>query len=580
MSRRDVLRAAGSGAIGATGLALVGCGDDDDAAPAPTRMESSEALASKDTEEAQDLSVAEDLVEPEVRRETLAPVQDRTPISGDAPPVVEDIRSGDALVALDTADLRRSISPISERWLGQLLYSKLLRFQDVAAAELVPDLAITLPEVADSSALVFELNPKAHWDARAPTEGRGVSAEDVRSTIESQRDRLDPTFARHDRLLDLRVEVVGPSTVRIAVEGGDARLPGLLASSWMGVLPSELLDDEISAPEAQRGSGPFILERVDADGWRFCANPAHHLGAPHLADLHVASRLASEQVEAFVRGEQNVLERIPTAVARDVAGPDAAVLVTGLATVLHLFFQVQRPPWDDPRRRLAVHLALDRSALAAAWFGEGAGPSGYVPPPLATWALGASDLASLPGYSSSEADLRAATALWEAAGGFPTPEPLALAVPAREEREIAPGARIAARLAEVLGAEAQVVPLEDAELVSAIVDGRSLWFLESAPSSPEPLDFIVPLFHSRGSLNRFGFVDAEVDETIASLIATTNPEIRQQRLSQFQRRLLELVPSIPLLYPAHATAMHVGVRGRRLDVLDNSWQWAEVEADA
>ena len=569
-----MLRAVGGGAIGATGLALVGCGDDDDAAPA--QMESRESLA---IEGADGFSGTEDLVEPEIRSETLAPVRDRTPAPESASSTLEGVLSGDELIALDTADLRRSISPVSERWLGQLVYSKLLRFQDVAAGELVPDLAMALPEMPDSSTLVFELNPEARWDARAPTEGRVVSAEDVRSTIESQRDRLDPTFARHDRLFDLRVEVAGPSTVQIAVEGVDARLPGLLASSWMGVLPSELLNDEVSAPESQRGSGPFVLERVDADGWRFCANAAHHLGAPRVANLHVASRLASAQVEAFVRGDQNVLERAPVAVARAVAGPDAAVIVTGLATVLNLFFQVQRPPWDDPRRRLAVHLALDRSALAAAWFGEGAGPSGYVPPPLATWALSASDLALLPGYSSSEADLRAAIALWEAAGGFPTPEPLALAVRASEEREIAPGATIVARLAEVLGAEAQVVPLEDAELVSAIVEGRLRWFLESTPSSPEPLDFIEPLFHSRGSLNRFGFVDAEVDETIALLIATTNPETRQQQLRQFQRRLLELMPSVPLLYPAHATAVQAGVRGRRLDVLDNSWQWAEVETD-
>ncbi len=576
-----MLRAAGSGAIGVTGLALVGCGDDDDDA-APARMEPNEALAiedAEDAEDAEDLNDADASVEPEVQSETLAPAPDGTSAPRDTPSALEDVRSGDELIALDTADLRRSISPIGERWLGQLVYSKLLRFQDVAAAELAPDLATALPEMADASTLVFELNPAARWDARAPTGGRSVSAEDVRATIESQRDRLDPTFARHDRLLDLRVEAAGPSTVRIAVEGDDARLPGLLASSWMGVLPSELLDEEISGPEAQRGSGPFVLERVGADGWRFRANAAHHLGAPRLADLHVAARLAGEQAEAFVRGEQNVLERVPVAVARDVAGPDATVIVTGLATVFHLFFQVQRPPWDDPRRRLAVHLALDRSALAAAWFGEGAGPSGYVPPPLATWALRASDLALLPGYSSAEADLRAAAALWEAAGGFPTPEPLALAVPAREEREIAPGARIVARIAEVLGAEAQVMPLEDAEMVSAIVDGRLRWFLESAPSSPEPLDFIVPLFHSRGSLNRFGFVDAEVDEMIASLIATTNPETRQQQLRQFQRRLLELVPSVPLLYPAHATVLQAGVRGRRLDVLDNSWQWAEVEAD-
>lgn len=557
--------------MGAAGLALVGCGDDDDDAAAdPPR--SAEPDASNDAPE-EPVAVAPESGPP-------PPAQDGAPEPPGDPPARLGVRSGDELAALDTADLRRSISPLSERWLGQLVYSKLLRFQDVAAGELAPDLAVTLPEMPDAATLVFELHAQARWDPRGPTDGRAVTAEDVRATIESQQDRLDPSFARHDRLLDLRVEVAGPSTVRIAIGGGDARLPSLLASSWLEVLPRELLDEELAAPEDQRGSGPFLLDGVDRDGWTFRPNPAHHLGAPRLPGLQVASRSAAQQVDAFVRGEQNVLERAPVDVARGVAAPDDTVSVFGLATVLHLFFQVQRPPWDDPRRRRAVHLALDRSALAAAWFGDGAGPSGYVPPPLSAWALSASELASLPGYPPSEADLNEARALWEVAGGLPTPDPLALAVRAADERDFAPGATIVARLAAVLGAEAQVQPLDDAELVAALVDGRLPWFLESTPSSPEPLDFIAPLLGSRGVLNRFGFVDAEVDETIARLLATTNPETRRRRLLEFQRRLLELLPTVPLLYPALATAVRPEVQGRRADVLDNSWQWAEVDVRA
>ena len=505
------------------------------------------------------------------------PVQAGTKPALDEASVSVGVLTGDELAAIDTGDLRRSISPVSERWLGQLVYSKLLRFQDVAAGELASDLSVSLPEMPDAATLVFELHPSARWDARAPTDGRAVTAEDVRSTIVSQQDRLDPSFARHDRLLDLRVDVTGPSTIRISVRGGDARLPGLLASSWLEVLPGELLEDDLTEPEAQRGSGPFRLDDVDAGGWRFRANDAHHLGVPRVSELYVASRDASEQVEAFANGEQNVLERAAVDVARGVADPDDPVLVAGMAVVLHLFFQVQRPPWDDPRRRRAVHLALDRSALAAAWFGEGAGPSGYVPPSLTGSALSASDLASLPGYPPSDADLREARALWDAAGGLPTPEPVALAVRAVDEQDFAPGATIVTQLREALGVEAEVQPLDDAELVASLVDGRLLWFLESAPSSPEPLDFIEPLVHSRGALNRFGFVDAEVDETIALLIATTNSEMRKQHLLEFQRRLLDLVPTVPLVHPALATVVKPVVTGRRVDVLDNNWQWADVE---
>ncbi len=503
---------------------------------------------------------------------------DEIPVPRSAPePAV--LRTGDNLAALDTADLRRSISPVSERWIGQLVYSKLLRREDVGEDRLEPDLALALPEAPDPTTLIYTLRPGVRWDSRPPGRDRSLDADDVRLTIESQQDRGDPTFARGGRLGGLTVETLDAARLVIRSEQPDVRLATLPADRWMAVLPAELLDQDLTAPEEQRGSGPFRLEAADESGWSLVANPDYHFGAPAIRAIDLAARTGSEQAQAFAAGEQNALERAAVAVARSVARTDDAVSVAGLAAVMHLFFRIERPPWDDVRRRRALHLALDRSALAAAWFGEGAGPSGYIAPPHSAWALPPSELASLPGYRNDPDDRAAARSLWEAAGGSEAVEPLTLSVRAADERDFAPAAAVAAQLRETLGVTIQVTPQEDAEIVAALVDGRVPWLIDFAPASPDALDAVIPLVHSRGELNGFAFANAEVDEAIAEILGTFDRAARRLRVEALQRTLLDLLPTVPLVHPALATGLRPGIVGRRPDVLDNSWQWADVRIE-
>ena len=487
----------------------------------------------------------------------------------------------DSLSALDTADPRRSLSLVTERWLGQLVYAKLLRWESVADDQVAPDLAAALPESPEPLTQIYSLRPGLAWDQRPPTAGRPLVAEDVRLTIVSQQDRDDLTFPRRDRLRDLTVEAPDATTIVARSAAVDARLPALLAGRWLAVLPRELLDVDVdpAAPSLVRGCGPFTLEDGAADIWQFRANASYYGGQPSLDGVALRNLGAAGQAAAFAQGTIDVVERAPVDLARSLAGPDDRVTVTGFPAVVHLFLRHDRPPWDDLRRRRAVHLALDRAALVDAWFGEGAGVSGFIPPPHRAWALPDSDLHALPGYRNLPGDRGEAHALWEVAGGSAAVEPLRLTVRAADEAGFAPGATIAAQLQTALGVAVSVQPLEEAALLDVVIDGSVLWLADFAPTSPEVLDYVEPLFHSRGALNTFGFVDAEVDAAIAAIVGTWDRSSRAVQVTALQQLLLDRLPTLPIGYPALATVARPGIVGRRPDILDNAWQYAAVRRD-
>lgn len=561
LPRRALLRAA---AMGAPGLMVAACGK------------------TRKPESVQEQGVGAG-VEPAPPRpgESAVAVAEGGVSAPAPPPAASLLTLADSLSALDTADPRRSISLVTERWLGQLVYAKLLRWESVADDQVAPDLAAALPESPEPTTQIFSLRPGVTWDERPPTARRPVVAEDVRLTIVSQQERDDLTFPRGDRLRDLTVEVPDATTIVVRSAAVDARLPGLSAGRWLAVLPRELLAADIDPtdPSLARGCGPFALEAGATDAWQFRANASYYGGRPLLDRLVLRNHDAAGQAEAFAQGAIDMVERAPVDLARSLAGPDDRVTITGFPAVVHLFLRHDRPPWDDPRRRRAVHLALDRGALVDAWFGEGAGVSGFIPPPHRAWALPDADLRTLSGYRNLPGDRGEARALWEVAGGSAAVEPLRLTVRAADEAGFAPGATIAAQLQAALGVAVSVQPLEEAALLDAVIDGSVLWLVDFAPTSPEVLDYVEPLFSSRGALNTFGFVDAEVDAAIAAIVGTWDRSLRGARVTALQQLLLDRLPTLPIGYPALATVARPGIVGRRPDILDNAWQYAAVRRD-
>ena len=219
ISRRSVLAATARAGVGAAGLALVGCGDDDDddaVAQTQDQPEDQQQAAQQDQQQAQQpqaqqqaaqQQVQQQAAEQQAEQQTEAQAEeqaeqaepeeeqaeqqvavsrfDKTPVDGGT---IVDITA----VIFDSADASQSVSSEVLRVLSRI-QSKLLRFANPDSGELTGDLASGW-EAPDGQTVVLQLREGVNWHAEGPgadhpasTAGRPLTAEDLAWNIERQK---------------------------------------------------------------------------------------------------------------------------------------------------------------------------------------------------------------------------------------------------------------------------------------------------------------------------------------------------------------------------------------------------------
>jgi peptide/nickel transport system substrate-binding protein len=359
----------------------------------------------------------------------------------------------------DTLDPHRTMTgPVAD--LHSAVFSRLLRYDDERAGTIVPDLCDGMPEQPDRQTYIVRVRPEARFhDTQAfrmvhpESAGRTVGAEDVRASIERQAAGSGPVAPRYFRAdhwsaID-RIDVRDTQTLAITLKAPVAPFAAFLAGRHAFIIPKELAlaRDGLQHDLEMLGSGPFIL-----DGWqpgksmRLIRNPAWFARDDN-ADGDGASRPFLDAYEAILSPEQDVFlqwalehKRIDSTGFSAVAGLDQAQKTnlddvvleqTDSSSILASRLLLDRPPFRDDRLRRALHLAVDRAALASALYPALAGsPSARLSGPIAPmspWAVADEDLRHRPGYRSGaerDEDLRTARQLWSASAGGAAPADL------------------------------------------------------------------------------------------------------------------------------------------------------------
>ena len=130
--------------------------------------------------------------------------------------------------------------------------------------------------------------------------------------------------------------------------------------------------------------------------------------------------LQSGQLDAAMPGEttKTAAEQLKKAVPQLVVTP-VATSVTD-----NIIMNSKKPPFDNPKVRLAVAYAIDRKAMIRAVHQGGAVPGATMPPPpYGVWGILEKDLAALPGYGKA-ADMKAQARKLLAEAGFSPQQPL------------------------------------------------------------------------------------------------------------------------------------------------------------
>lgn len=314
-----------------------------------------------------------------------------------------------------------------------------------------------------------------------------------------------------------------------------------------------LLNKLTFVPVVPAGSPPTISRPVGTGRYRFDgyeegrvmrlrAHEAHLDGPPPhaAAELHFESDNHARLTRRLA-GELDLVHEVAPqeAAATDAAEGHRLAARSGLL-VLYLHLRVDRPPFDDPRVRRAVDLALDRRRLVRDMLaGQGTPATQMVSPQVFGYAP------QLPATPYDPAAARRLLAEAGHAGG------LELELEHRRGRNV--GALVA-QLAAV-GFRVRPVARPWMEMYPRLAGGEVTLYLGGwSCASGDASDLFDSMVHSRdplrgyGDSNFNGYASPQLDRLIEAS-ATLDMQERRDTLHVAMRRLRDELPVVPLVVP-------------------------------
>ena len=557
MTRRALLRAAARAGLGTAGLALVGCGGDDDDTP------------DEPPDQADDEPTPDDQTSPD---QLGSPDDDTTiPAAGaDTPPAARVPQPGGIaqLFAvtdeIDRFDPHRSRFRTTQRILS-LLYSRLLRPDSVSQGTLEPDLA-AIPEMPDDTTYIFTIRPQAvFWDG-APANGRAVDADDVRLNVERQlaglTDAGEPDLRFYRQSLYSRANPPTVNDNRIitfTTSQPDATyLASVHAAPWSFIVSREGLEEfapRWDSPgndlmiELAAGSGPYLPRDFIGPDISLARSTNWWQDDGAFLDGVIFRRPDNNAIATdYDRGVLDAVDfPFPTDGINAIteARPDDLPFEYPIDTPVQLSFVISAEldsPFSDPRLGTALSLAIDRFALIDRLYAGDARLSGPLPWYLQGWALPEDDLLTRPGYrTDKDQDLPEINALLDALGGGDGVGEVPIVVADLFEGFF-PGAAQALRGMVERNAGLALDPSfrSYADITQQLRDGTLPAFFGwgPAPLQADPTDGWRRSVHSDGDENFGRYANPDADALIEEMGVTFDREARQGLAQQVQDLLL------------------------------------------
>jgi peptide/nickel transport system substrate-binding protein len=520
LSRRRAL-AGGAAALSAAGaLAVVGCDTDDEAGPTPTAI----------------------------------------PRRGGT------LRTGTPLAISDGLD------PHFERGSGLTIFPRVYGYAfhvDPRDDTLILDHAESI-EQPDMRTYVVTLREGVRFHDVAPANGHEVRAQDYVASV--RRYAEDPRVhdnVWHHTVFD-SIEATDDRTAVVRVRDPNVYTVYELGGINSGaIVPEEVADARPSLIAEHVGSGPFVLEEMDAErGVRIARNAEYfRTELPHLdaMEWQVFDRDA-ERVAAFLDGELDVMPNRNKVEADRVSeeAPQAVVHGEPSLSSLALGLRTDRAPFSDERVREAIDIGLDREALVRDVTGGDGRILGPVNPNMSSgyWALPRAEVTQAyePVRVLETRRARARAALG-AAGVLDEP----LRIQVVDDPEIIDVALAVEQQLRAIGLRAE---LQRVTLIEWFLAYRSGTFDATLIQHPpyETPDRPTRLYHSgglSGERNPFRFEDAEIDRLVERSWAEFERPVRRRTLLEAQRLMLRARPVLPLFAGVGYTSAWPRVRGRR-----------------
>lgn len=448
---------------------------------------------------------------------------------------------------------------------------------DEQTAQPVPAAAMSWDPSADGLIWTFRLRPDLKWSDGTPL----TSSDFVASWIRCLRPSVAAENAAYLHAVKNAAafnagEITDPSalgfaapdahTIVLTLEHPTPYLPALVSlPAWFPVNPRVLA--RFGAMEKRGtawtreghlvGNGAFILREWTPNVRVLVEKNPHHRDAATTTlrqIVFVPTDNPDTEERSFRAGQLHTTFNLPVAkIAAWREKNPAKLRVDPLLQSVFLRFNTTKPPFDNPKVRRALALALNRDSLArTALQGSRAPAHALVPPQTGAYTP----------RTHAVSDPVAARALLAEAGfpggaGFPVVELQA------KSDELMP--RVAEALQAVwhreLGVKVEIVQLEQKTWIQ---NQQALTYAISTGSwtadFPDPVTFLG-LFTGESSYNWTGWKNPAYDRLLTDAAATPNPQKRYEFFQQAEQLLLDEAAITPLYFGAQTYLLHPAVRG-------------------
>ncbi|MGE3915137.1 MAG: ABC transporter substrate-binding protein [Hyphomicrobiaceae bacterium] len=446
---------------------------------------------------------------------------------------------------------------------------------------IVPDIAKSWSWDDSKTRLTFKLEDGVTWH-----DGKPFSAEDVKCTFdlvsglkESPDFRKNPRKVWYHNVKEIKTH--GPAEVSFELKAPQPSFLALLASGYSPIYPCHVSQRDMRTKPI--GTGPFkFAEMKRGEIVRLVKNPSYwKKGKPHLdgIDYRIIDN-RSTRVLAFVAGDVDLtfVSDITVAGLKDVnaKAPAAQCQFVPSNNTINMIVNAGAPPFDNPKVRRAMALALDRPAFNTI-LAEGKSSIGVVmlPAPEGKWSMPDAELQKITGYGADLAKNQAeAKAIMEGLG-YTAEKPLKVKVSTRNIPLYRDPAVIFIDQMKKIHIEGELDAV-DTTIWHAKVQRKdyAIGLNTTGVGVDDPDVNMVENYTCKSDRNYTGYCNPEVDRLIFAQSRETDLAKRKELLWQAERLIAEEVARPIILHNKAATCWQPYVKGvtSHNNSLYNSWR--------
>ena len=475
--------------------------------------------------------------------EPPAPGEHVLTIPGGDPPTLDPHLSGDATSAVYVVEI----------------FSGLVAYD--INMNLIPDIAESWDVSDDGTVYTFHLRDGVKFH-----NGKPVRAQDFKWSFERACDFKTGSSTADTYMGDIvgcrdklrgkadevsGVQVIDDQTLQITIDAPKAYFLAKMTYPTAYVLDRENVErGGRTWTEQPNGTGPFMLDSMNfGESIVLKKNPNYYRDPkPRLDRINFSLSGGS----AMIRYENDELDATPVGLAdiervTDPTNPLNAELMSGTRlSVFYIGFNVNKPPFDDPKVRQAFNLALNKDKIVSVVYKETVPiANGIVPPGIPNYSnpdlvpLGYDPQKALELISESKygdvSEFPDITLYTTGAGGSPARITEALVATYKEE----------------LGVDISIQQTDWPTFLSDITQPENpyqMYQLGWIADYPDPQNFLDLLFHTGSQQNHMGYSNPKVDSLLDAAGVEQDPQKREELYRQAEQLIINDAPWVPLYF--------------------------------